>query len=90
MPTTYSVLGQRSTNAGPRASPEFPPELANKVKMNCTKSDPACDKTAGTDIAAHLTYNKAGTPFQVDSAKFIVAGFTGQPLPKVNNNPVPT
>jgi hypothetical protein len=89
--TTFGDPGQRAPgNSGARPAPEFPPELLLKLKMNCAKGDPACDKGAGTDFAPHLTYNKAGTAFQADSAKFIVAGFKGEPLPKVNNDPVPT
>jgi hypothetical protein len=87
----FGDLGQRdpstATNARP-APPQFPTELLPKVKLNCAKGDPACDNAAGSDFGPHLTYNKAGTAFQADSAKFIVAGFKGEALPKVNNNPV--
>jgi cutinase len=83
---TYGDPGQR--NPVPRPAPAFPAALQAKTALNCAKGDPACDATAdNSNFDAHLTYNKAGTTFQADSAAFVVAAFKGLALPKVNNAP---
>jgi cutinase len=86
---TYGDPGERSTDQASRPAPALPEELAGKWKGNCVKGDPACDKAAGSDFGPHLMYNKEGAKFHGDSAAFVVAGFKGEKLPVVKNEPVP-
>jgi cutinase len=89
--TTFGDGGQRNINNDPNLqAPPWPTEILSKVKMNCVKGDTACDinVASGGDFGPHLQYSKEGTKFISESAAFIVAGFKGEPLPKVNNDPV--
>jgi dienelactone hydrolase len=85
---TFGDPGQKNPNGTPeRPAVDLPAEMKAKLKMNCAKGDPACDKDSKNDFGPHLTYNNKGTAWQADSAAFIAAAFQGQTLPKVNNDP---
>ncbi|KAF2666113.1 alpha/beta-hydrolase [Microthyrium microscopicum] len=64
-------------------SPPFPSAINAVLRENCAPGDPVCDP-AGSGFQNHLTYVEGA--YQRDSVAFILAGFSGQPLPKSYKN----